>query len=140
MEKVKINFFLGITFITTAFIFNVSLLYIKDNEDRRAIERISDAQSKFQPKQQENDKIENVLDKRPAMGWIADIETGDVILTWGSLRGSKEGAIYNIYHNKELLGQVKTETVMGYLSFGEILNYNKKDFPENLRSFEVKFD
>lgn len=131
-----------------AFVITIVALYIKDNESRITAKRVSQfhtmksqlyaEKSKLQTEEQENDQL-----KKDAQGiilWIVDRKTGKAVFTQGSLDDVKQGSIYNVYHDKEIVGQFRVDDVLEYTSFGQIVNYNKRKFPKNVINLRAGFD
>lgn len=94
--------------------------------------------SELQIEEQEIDQLEK--DARGIILRIVDRKTGRVVFTQGSLDDVKQGSIYNVYHDKKIVGQFKVDSVLKYTSFGQIVNYNKEKFPKNVIDLRTGFD
>ena len=105
---------------------------ILSNKDKASQRRLS----KLQVKKQETDPLKEAIPG--IILWIEDKETGKVVFMQGSLNGVKKGSIYNVYHGKKIVGQFRVDDALEYISFGQIVNYNKEKFPKNVNNLRAR--
>lgn len=71
--------------------------------------------------------------------WIADLNTGEIVLASGRAKGINKDSVYDIYSEDNLpLAKIRIEYVFKNLSLGRIIDYKKGKFPEETRFFKAK--
>lgn len=148
----NVYYMLGVICITMSFI--VALILVigasisgTNNADKAILEnylpRFYAMESALQAKANElgveaND-VEGLQNKLPDdTVWIMDVDTGEIVLASGSLKGITKDSIYGIYAGANELGRFRIDNVLKYVAMGRIIDYQKSRFPENTRFFKAK--